>query len=191
MGRTTDASLPAPSPLPYNPVTFATGKHAEIVSVLRLCPFLAAPALSAFALAGLLIATSTHDSAEAGDRVGVAAAVTPAATSCSPLGAPPTHSRSASRSSITSASTLLVRVWCRCCCSTARPSRSAGLEPRHRQIRLRPEKRQGRAGRELLQGRSQIRRRQAVEGGAGHRGENTGRRADRARRHVPGLDRRS
>ena len=47
-------------------------------------PFLAAPALSAFALAGLLIATSTHDSAQAADRVGVAAAVTPAATSQPP-----------------------------------------------------------------------------------------------------------
>jgi hypothetical protein len=37
------------------------------------------------------------------------------------------------------------------------------LEPRHRQIRLQPQDRHRLARRELLQGRAQIRRRQAVE----------------------------
>jgi hypothetical protein len=49
-------------------------------------PALAGPALAAFALAGLLVPALSFDTAEAGDRVGVAAAVTPDATSQPPGG---------------------------------------------------------------------------------------------------------
>ena len=69
---------------PYNPVTFATGKHAKFISVLRLCPGFGGPCPRGLRSGRPLRLDLRLDTREAAERVGVAAAVTPAATSQPP-----------------------------------------------------------------------------------------------------------
>jgi hypothetical protein len=96
-------------------------------------PALAGPALTAFALAGLFISAVGVDAGEAAERVGVAAAVTPQATSQPPgeamqtlkIGKAVVYNERIETSRSGVVQVLLL--------DGSRP----GLEPRHRQVRVR------------------------------------------------------
>jgi hypothetical protein len=129
-----------------------------------------------------LLLSSIHPATSA-ERVGVAAAVKPDATSQPPGGETATLRIGKSvlyNERINTSGSGVVQVLL---LDGSTFTRRPGLEPRQRQIRLYPRNRQRHAGRELLQGGAQIRRRQAVEKRARGEGQYAGQRAHRAWRH--------
>ena len=153
-------------------------------------PALAGPALAAFALAGLFVPTFAFDTAEASERVGVAAAVTPDATSQPPgeamrtlkIGKSVVYDERIDTSSSGVVQVLLLDG----STFTVGPGSSLVID----KFVYDPKSGKGSLVASFSKGALQIRRRQALQGGARHLGEDPCRRADRARRHVPGLHRR-